>query len=49
MKKKIKEGYTESSDPESLLFLKMLLEKGHPPGAVVLVKTEKDEKSEKKT
>ena len=51
MKKKIKEGYTKSSDPESLIFLEMLLEEGHVPRAVVIAnkKAKKSEKSEKKT
>jgi hypothetical protein len=49
MKKKIKEGYTKSSDPESLMFLEMLLEEGHTPQAVVVVNTKKMKKSEEKT
>ena len=49
MKKKIKEGYTKSSDPESLIFLEMLLEEGHTPQAVVVVNTKKVKKSEEKT
>jgi len=48
MKKKIKEGYTKSSDPESLIFLEMLLEKGHTPQAVVVVNTKKVKKGEKR-
>ena len=48
MKKKIKKGYTKSSDPESLIFLEMLLEKGHTPQAVVVVNTKKVKKGEKR-
>ena len=44
MKKKIKEGYTKSSDPESLIFLEMLLEKGHIPQAVVMGEIWSDER-----
>tara|TARA_B110000014_G_scaffold234128_1_gene197833 strand:+ start:579 stop:734 length:156 start_codon:yes stop_codon:yes gene_type:complete len=51
MKKKIKKEYTKSSDPESLIFLEMLLEEGHVPRAVVIAnkKSKKVKKSEEKT
>lgn len=44
-KKKLK----DSEKPTSMMFLEMLIEKGHTPQAVVIANTKKVKKDEEKT